>query len=221
MKPPLILLLSLLLPGAAFGQVTVTRTDPVVERKTFDVNNRSAEMPRLSPNEAAVTQSFFGADTRIGGEIVERKQLESGQYEVKIKVDMVRMTLQLKATIWLPKNTTPKLTKHEEGHRLLAEHYYKDAQAIARALADEMMGQTISGKGPDPNTAADNALKEAAQVLGGRYLGKTDVPCGTAQEHYDRITAHGTNAVAEERAMAESIRLEQMASVRPSYPSQP
>lgn len=116
------------------------------------------------------------------------------------------MTLQMRATIWLPKNATPKLTRHEEGHWQLALHYYEDAEAIAREIARELIGQTIKGRGPDPEAAAANALKEAAQVLGGKYLGKTDIPCGEAQEHYDRITAHGTNPVPENRAIAESIR---------------
>jgi hypothetical protein len=162
-------------------------------------------MPKLDPNEAAVTQSFLGADTRVGGNIIETKKIDGG-YEASIKVDTVRMTLQMRATIWLPKNTTPKLTRHEEGHWTLAQHYYKDAESIARELAEEMIGQIVKGRGPDAESAAANALKEAAQVLGGRYLGKTDVPCGLAQDHYDRITAHGTNAVQETRAIEESIQ---------------
>src|SRR5471032_1739395 len=104
------------LPGTLLAQVTVTRDDPVMQRRTFDPKNHPADMPRLSPNEAAVAQSYFGADSRLGGPIVRQEKIADGT-QVWIKVDHVRMTLQMRVTIWLPTNSVPKLENHEEGHR--------------------------------------------------------------------------------------------------------
>jgi hypothetical protein len=151
-----------------------------------------------------VAQSFFSADSRVGGLVTPATNTDQG-HTASVKVDTVRMTLSLRVTIWLPEGAVPKLVNHEEGHRQIAEHYYSDAERIARRLAEELIGTTITGTGDSVETAADNALKEAAEILGGKYLGETDVPSGRAQAEYDKITAHGTNAVKEERAVSEAI----------------
>jgi hypothetical protein len=116
------------------------------------------------------------------------------------------MTLRLRVTIWLPQGAAPKLVKHEEGHKDIAVHYYEDAERIARAEAEKLIGQTVSGSGKDFEEAGDKALKQAAEEVGQRYLGQTDVPCGKAQEFYDQITRHGTNPVKESIAIEQSIQ---------------
>ncbi|HWP40247.1 MAG TPA: hypothetical protein VNL70_04930 [Tepidisphaeraceae bacterium] len=187
------------------AQVTIDRTEPIVERRSFDPQNPPQEMPRLDPKEAAVTQSFFGVETRVGGTVVQQTKLPDGQCRASIKVDQVHMTLRLRITIWLPSDAVPKLINHEEGHRRISEHFYQDAERIAREQAQALIGTIVVGSGRDCQTAGDNALKQAAQELGGRYLGKTDVPAGKAQELYDQLTAHGTNAVREDRAVRQAI----------------
>jgi hypothetical protein len=189
----------------ALAQVTIDRTEPIIERRTFDPKHPPQEMPRLDPKEAAVTQSFFGAETRVAGTVVQQTKLPDGQCRASIKVDQVHMTLRLRITIWLPNDAVPKLIHHEEGHRKISEHFYKDAERIAREQAQALIGTTVVGSGKDCETAGDNALKQAAQELGGRYLGKTDVPAGKAQDLYDQITAHGTNAVREDLAIRQAI----------------
>ncbi|HEY7086565.1 MAG TPA: hypothetical protein VH518_00670 [Tepidisphaeraceae bacterium] len=187
------------------GEVTIDRTDAVIEHKTFDPKHPPADMPSLHPNEAAVTQSFFGAESHVGGEVVDRHAVPEG-CQASIKVDSVHMTVRLRITVWLPKDAPPKLVKHEEGHRELAEHFYKDAESIAREEAQKLIGQTVTGTGKNCEEAGDNALKHAAQELGQRYLARTDIPCSKAQEIYDQLTLHGTNAFAESKAIEEAIR---------------
>lgn len=199
------LTLILLLPGTLLAQISVERTDPVIERKTFDPRQLPKDMPKLNPREAAVAQSFFGAESRVGGQVIETVKTESG-HRASLRVDMVRMTLRMRVTIWLPTNSNPKLQNHEEGHRKLAEEFYRDAEPIARKYAEALMGQIITGTGPTADAAADSALKTAAEALGGRYLAQTDLPCGKAQDYYDEITAHGTNAVKEDTAIEQAIR---------------
>ena len=74
-----------------------------------------------------------------------------------------------------------------------------------------LMQLTVSGIGSDCDSAGQTATKQAAEALGGRYLGEVDVPCGKAQELYDQITEHGTNAVKEEKAIKEAILKTQLA----------
>lgn len=206
MRERLLLLLCLCLPVMAHAQAIIARNEPVYEHHEFDPANPPAEMPRLTPGENAVTQSYFGADARVGGQVFQTRQV-NGEFEVSIKVDMVRMTLQMRAHIWVPKNTTPKLTNHEEGHRLIAERFYANAETLARPLADGLLGQILIVRGPDPQMAADQALREAAQSLGAKYLALTDEPCAKVQREYDRITAHGTNAVKEDAAIEQAMKI--------------
>jgi hypothetical protein len=204
--PALLALVTILGTSArvAADEVKINRREPIVERKTFDPKKPPAEMPKLDPKEAAVTQSFFGAESRVGGSVEQRKV--GDEYHASVKVDTVEMTLTLRITIWLPKDAVPKLVNHEEGHRKISEHFYRDAEKIARKEAQGLLGRTIQGKGRDFEDAANNALQQAAQELGGRFLGQTDTPAGKAQDFYDEITAHGTNPVKEDKAIADAIR---------------
>jgi hypothetical protein len=194
------------LAAAACAQVNIDRTDPVVEMRTFDPNNPPADMPRMNPNQAAVTQSYFLADTRVGGRVVDRKLTSEG-HQASIVVERVRMTLRLRITTWLPKNVLQKTARHEDGHRQIAEHYYGDAEQIARSLAQELIGQTIAATADDYAAASDKALQDAAKRLGRRYLSRTDMPSGRAHEFYDQLTAFGTNAMDEAPAIARAIKL--------------
>jgi hypothetical protein len=200
---PVVLLL--LMGGIARAQVTVTKAEVVIDRKQFDPRNPPPEMPTLHPPEAAVTVSFFGADTRVGGTVTDSRAMEDGTTETSINVDTVRMTLRLRITVWLPSNSNAKIRNHEEGHRQIAEQFYKQADTIARQLADAMMGRTLVGYGRNTDQASSDALKKASNDLGNQYLAETDVPCFKAQQIYDRLTAHGTNALGEDAAVKRAI----------------
>jgi hypothetical protein len=202
---PVLLLTVLLLPRVLLAEVTVTRSDPVIERITFDPKNPPSDMPKLHPNEAAIARAAFSANTRVGGLVVERKPGESG-FRATLRIDTVRINLDLHVTIWLPRNAVPKIVNHEEGHRKIAEYYYQNAEQIARQEAGKLIGQTVTGTGADYASAEDNALKDAREALNKRLLDLADAPSGKAQEYYDQITAHGTNAVKEDRAVEQAIR---------------
>src|SRR3972149_6798461 len=62
----------LAISGAVRAEVTIARAEPVIQRRTFDRKNPPADMPRLHPNEAAVTQSLFGVESRLGGQVLEQ-----------------------------------------------------------------------------------------------------------------------------------------------------
>jgi hypothetical protein len=189
---------------AAFADVTITRTDAVIEHRVFDPKNPPAEMPALAANEAAVTESFFAAESRVGGSVIDQQKSDNG-CRASIKIDTVQMTLKLRITVWLPSGAVPKIVNHEEGHRAIAEKFYEHADVAAKKWADAMIGETISASGNDCASAGEAATKRAADSLGTKYMGTVDVPCAKAQEIYDQITAHGTNAIKEEKAIREAI----------------
>jgi hypothetical protein len=199
-----VVLMLILLPRLAAAEVTINRTDAVIERRMFDPSNPPPDMPKLESTEAAVTESYFSVNTNIGGQVIDQQKTDNG-CRTSIKVDTVQVTLRLRVTVWLPNGAVPKIVNHEEGHRAIAEYYYRDAESVARHFAEEFIGQTISGSGKDCDSAGEIATKQAAQLLGAKYLGQVDVPCAKAQEIYDQITEHGTNAVKEEKAIKQAI----------------
>ena len=191
-------------PALGAGQVKITRTPAQIERRTFDPRRPPATMPRLRPGEAAITYTNFGADIQMGGDVTKASPEPEG-IEAQVKISMIDMSLRMSATIWLPTNSNAKIEKHEEGHRQIAEHYYADAESIARSLAEPLIGTTVVGRGKDSTDAANNALANARTELASQYMKQTDGAGGKAQQIYEELTAHGTNAVNEQKAIEEAI----------------
>src|SRR5215210_6408233 len=79
--PPAVLVALLVALGApaAYAAVSVQKKPAVVERKTFDPNNKPAEMPPLNPGELAVTSSQFdcAAEVQI---IPKRSKTRGGRH---------------------------------------------------------------------------------------------------------------------------------------------
>jgi hypothetical protein len=202
------------LPGIALGQVRIARLDPVVQRHTFDPKNPPTDMPKLAANESAKTRTYFGADANVRGSVVSCERALEG-YRVTVKVESLSMTLRLDTSIWVPQDAVPKIVNHEEGHWQIARHFYAPAEAIARQVAEQMLGHTVSATGKTYESAVKNALQETVRTACALYLGWTDGPAGKAQEYYDQITAHGTKAVREDRAVSEAIDRAKGESWRP------
>jgi hypothetical protein len=194
----------LILPSAATGQVTIHPTEIVVEHHEFDPKDPPAEMPKLKPNEGSITQTYFWADPKIKAALVEKKANASG-CELSMSIQGVDMTVRLQVHVWVPKGAVPKVVKHEEGHVQIAQRYYADAETIAREIAQSFIGKTVTATGADENTASRAALRQAADAISQMYLARTDVIAKKAQDEYDRITAHGTNAIPEARAIEQAI----------------
>lgn len=188
----------------ASAEVKVTRNPATVETRHFDAAHPPAEMPKLSGNEAAVTVSNFGSEAHVGGEVTDQ-QANDGKAEVSIKIDSVEIVTRLGIVIWLPNDANPKLAKHEDGHRQIAEHFYQQAESVAQRDAEALIGQVVKGHGTDVSAASDMALKASATALGKLYLQQIDSPCAKAQEAFDQITMHGTNAVPESKAVERAI----------------
>jgi hypothetical protein len=114
--------------------------------------------------------------------------------KLEVQVERVSVQLSLSVTIWIPNDATEALKEHEEGHRRLAEHYYRTADAVAKALAGKAVGQKVSGEGKDIEAAGRAAIDVVNEKLCSDYLASINGPCERAQEAFDRLTDHGRKA---------------------------
>lgn len=191
--------------------VVIERAAPEVQTRTFDPKNPPAEMPPLRAGEAAVTESNFSCQTLIAATIIDQIPSAHG-CTATVRITSVKTTIKLGITIWLPANGTKKLTAHEEGHRIIDETFYQGAEAVARKLSSEMVGQRRVGTGSDCEAAAQRAIKDAGDQLCGEYMAAIQHPATRAQELYDDITDHGRNRIKEAAAIKRAIDQQQKES---------
>ena len=207
------MLLAVVLPlgsPLARGAVTVQKKPAVVEHKTFDPNNKPAEMPPLNAGELAVTSSQFdcAAEVQI---IPKRSKTRGGRHTLSYTVDGVRMVIELKVVVWNPTNANEKLKAHEEGHREISETIYKTAEAQAKAAAQKLDGRRIVGEGDTPaaaQKAADEAMQAANKQVCEEYMDLTSRAGVRVQSVYDELTGHGTKPITERDAIQEAFAKE-------------
>src|SRR5205807_9265441 len=132
----------------------------VVEHRTFDPAHPPADMPALKANEAAVTQALFNCAVESSYRIDDRRR-HDGRCSVSATITSVKMTVELKIVIWLPRNATEKLKAHEEGHRRINEQIYGDAERIARTVTQRLDGKQIAAEGEDCSKAEKQAVEAA------------------------------------------------------------
>lgn len=170
--------------GADPDAITITKAQPVIERKTFDPANKPKDMPALTGNEAAVAVNDFSINSEA--------EFSQTAGAMKAKVEAVSMKLTLRVTIWNPKGASAALKEHEEGHRRISEHFYTDAEVVARDLAKEYIGRTIDLDDPSPESL-QRATNAIVNEIGRAYLQRTQTRAQQANDAYDRITDHGRN----------------------------
>lgn len=190
------------MPLRAIADVTVERKPTVVERKTFDPAHPPADMPPLSGHEAALTQSQYDCSVKLAYEVTDRKN-DGAQCTTSLRVRSVRVSLQLKIVIWLPRGAPEQLIAHEEGHRQIDERIFGRADEVARSLASHLDGSELSAQADDCTHAERKATGDAVNRFCHDYL---DHMVGRAEDVnaiYDQLTAHGTKA---ELAPEEAIR---------------
>jgi hypothetical protein len=179
--------------AARGAEAVKVEKEPVkVEVKYFDPKHLPDPPPPIEHGEAAVTVYSLGIETYVRYGYTEPKR---GARPAKISFKIADVTVTLKCTIteWLPKDPPAALRAHEEGHRAIAEEFYKRGEAVARRLAAKELGRTVVGTGEDAEAAGNAAIEQVtARVNGGYTKGIID-PCKAAQEKFDTITALGTN----------------------------
>jgi hypothetical protein len=212
----IVVLAVLALSGVAGAEepVVVRKAPESLAVRSFDPKHPPKEMPPLNASEAAVTESVFACGARIE---VETKTIDNKP--VRTSIVGVRLDLGLEVTEWLPKDVTPKIKAHEDGHRNISELYYENAEKIAATIAKKYVGKQLEIQDGDVKAAIKKAASECCE----EYLGAVEKPSQKVQEKYDEITDHGRNKVAEKRAIEKAVEevkeeLKKQASTRAAHP---
>jgi hypothetical protein len=175
--------------------VSVRQLPAASTTQRYDADSPPDGLP-VDPAEAGVTVSQFGCTALVDGQVV-------GQYHkgadvvASVRVETVQITLQLNVAEWIAIPQTRGIVAHEDGHRIISEHFYSHADVSAAEIGRDVIGHVLSASGSDEATAARNAMTIAAAEINRRYMAEVRDPCQRAQEAYDDVTGHGTKDVDE------------------------
>jgi len=183
--------------------ITVKKNPPKITRRQFDPAHQPAQMPKLTPPEAGVCHFDFGIDAGLGTFTDEIKP-----NTVEAEVDSVDVILDLSIDIWAKYGAPKKLLQHEEGHRQICEYYYRNAEVIARQLAQKMIGRKATATGRNKKEAADAAQQKLLTELNLAYMNEVRVRCSACQKRYDKITNHSLIPIPEADAIAQALAAE-------------
>ena len=198
------ILMSASLAGAA--DVTVTREAPQVTRKTFDPKNLPDPAPPLKDGAIAVCEYKF--NLTVDFQVIPGAAKQVGdQWTANLRINTVKVGLALPVTVWTPNDADDFVKTHEDTHRLIAERYYKDADKLARTIANNFVGRGFEGKAADRNAAYGAAITKAAQELQAKYSAATMEPCERAQNLFDELTKFSRNRdIDHAKAMDQAIK---------------
>jgi hypothetical protein len=192
------------IPSVASAQVKVVKQPAVIERKTFDPNNRPADAPPVRGNEEAVAAAKFEIVTQPGFTPGTTKQdKENGQWTANIRTQQVGLVLKLTVTLWLPEGASEKAKAHVEGHRQIVEDIYKTADKAALKIGQAYVGRGGKATAENVKAAQTSALKALMQSLAEEYTAATEKRADRAQDLYDELTGQGTKS---EPAEADAIK---------------
>jgi hypothetical protein len=176
--------------------VTVDRPPALCSTRFYDPDNPPPQMPPPTVDQAGVTVSEFGCTALVDGTVVQTAH-QDDQVVAQVHVDSVRIELRLKITEWISQSAPAKIHNHEDGHRLIAEHFYVHADEVAGEIGRAFIDKTVEASAPDAAAAANRALSITAQEIAKRYMRAVRDQSEEVQQAYDRITVHGTNKVDE------------------------
>jgi hypothetical protein len=180
--------------------ITIRKNPAKISRQTFDPKHQPKEMPKLTPPESGVCDFDFYSDSGLG-----TFTDEIAPNTVEVEVDSVDMILDMKVRVWTAAGTPPKLLAHEEGHRQICEHYYQNAEAIARTVAQKMIGRKATASGANKKAAADAAMQKLLTELNTAYMNEVRVRCSACQKRYDKITNHSLIPIPEGDAIRQAL----------------
>jgi hypothetical protein len=178
-------------------QVRVTREEPVVVRHEFNPRRPPADMPPLTPPESGVCKATFELAASLSYS-AERLSATAA----RIYVDAVDIVTRLRFDIYVIENAPAKLRAHEEAHRMIGEHFYRDAATIAEGIGRRLIGRTFDGTGANQEAARRTAFDKAVAEIETAYMARVRIPSAAANERFDELTRHGLDPIDEAEAVA-------------------
>jgi hypothetical protein len=167
-------------------------------------------MPPLNEGEEAECDSNFLSSATVGGEV---KRTDGGH--ACVTISQIDVRLQLNVTIWAPANASPHVIEHEQGHRQISDHYYDNADELAREIAAKYLGEKTEVMGTDLAAQSNQLFQRVANEITDEYNRELDPE--PAQLLYDQITDHGRNEVIVQDAIASAIKNVRMPMNRPAF----
>ncbi|MEQ1794402.1 MAG: hypothetical protein ABL970_09450 [Nitrospira sp.] len=180
-------------------QVEIVKMPVQVGPRYFDPKRPPRDRPPLTGPEEAVCAGDFLSDASVGAQA----QMTDATH-AKATINRVKVTLQLNITVWLPNNPQKWTVEHEEGHRQISEHYYRNAEVIARRVAEPYIGKTVDISGPDLRRALSAAVGKIAEEITSEY--NRQMPVETTQDRFDTITEHSRKEIPVSDAVAQALK---------------
>lgn len=166
---------------------------------TFDPAAPPADMPPLSGMEAAVTDSNF-----ISNANVKAESQRVDRTHATVTVTAVKVQLKLNIDVWIPTGASQGVIDHEQGHRQIAEYYYRDADKLAKRIAAGYIGKQFDVSGADLDAEVQKLLEKLSTEITTQYNERLNPDA--AQQRYDEITDHSRNDIAASDAVARVLK---------------
>jgi len=186
-------------PASKDSAIIILKDPVMFSQRTFDAGAPPADMPPLGEGEEAECDSNFVSNASVTG---QPHKIDSTN--AMVTVSHIKITLQLRITIWVPNNATQHVIDHEQGHRLISEHYYESAGRVARQIAASYLGRQVSVSGSDLSAATSKALLKLSSEITAEYNGQLSPD--PAQQRYDDLTDHSRNDVSSTSAVAQALK---------------
>jgi len=180
-------------------QVEIVKMPTQIGNRYFDPKRPPRDLPPLQPPEEAVCAGDFLSDASVGAQA----QMTDATH-ARATINRIKVTLQLNITIWVPNNPQKWTVEHEEGHRQISEYYYRNAEVVARRVAEPYIGKTFEISGPDLRRALSAAVGKLAEEITNEY--NRQMPVETTQARYDAITEHSRKDIPVPDAVAQALK---------------
>jgi hypothetical protein len=180
-------------------QVEIVKMPAQVGTRYFDPKRPPRDRPPLTGPEEAVCAGDFLSDASVGAQA-----MQTDATHAKATINRIKITLQLNITTWLPNNPQKWTVEHEEGHRQISEHYYRNAEMIARRIAEPYIGKTFEISGQDLRRALNAAVGKIAEEITNEYT--RQMPVETTQDRFDTITEHSRKEIPVPDAVAQALK---------------
>ena len=121
-----------------------------------------------------------------------------------VTITRIKVSLQLKITIWTPSGVTQHVIEHENGHRQISEFYYQTADKSAERAAETYMGKQVAVTGANLDAESKKMLQQMASEINDEY--HKELNPEPAQLLFDSITDHSRNDVIAGEAVAHVLK---------------
>lgn len=190
--------------AAAPAGVQVRVDAPVVSYATFPPGRPPPEAKEVSGMEAGFCYTELSTEIRIG--------VEYPRFAIKkpvMTVTSVEFIVRARITVWVEEGSRPEILDHENGHRAISEHYYRQARPLARSLGERAVGRKVPLSGKPTDAVIASTTEKLRFELLAEFEKGIDQRNRFAQAVFDIITDHSRNDVPNKDAIAQAIAREE------------